>query len=343
MHKEVLIQSKKRFVLPKKALIVLPDFIGDSIILTAFLRNFRYNLASDASVHICANKAIADMLDGNSHLDAIFVKNKIRNIPAFLNRQNYDTVIILDFSFAWSFHVFKSNINQKVITDMKRANLRIHKFLESFFTHVLANTTMKDKTPQIEVYLGYLSQLGLDIFDRHLEVKVDFEDINIAKKFIKKTKKRKVFLHLGASIYSKKWPIEYWQEIIEYLKKDEVYIIGDEAPLEDLIKKNVTNLCSKTSLKQTIALLYNADILLTTDSAPAHLAAVAKVPNIIVLYGPTNYHQWRPYSPNSNVVQLHANVTCNPCNLRICKGLKCLKELKPQMVMDVLDKIKAAH
>lgn len=220
MHEEVLIQSNKKFILPQKALIVFPDFIGDSIILTAFLRNFRYNLSKGAIVHVCANKAIADMLDGNPHVDAVFVKNKIRKISDFLNRQSYDTAIILDFSLAWSFHVFKSNIGQKVITDMKRANLRIHKFLESFFTHVLLNTSIKDKTPQIEVYLDYLRQLGLKIFDRHLEVKVDFEDINVAKKLIKKTKKRKIFLHLGASIYSKKWPLEYWQEIVEYLKKD---------------------------------------------------------------------------------------------------------------------------
>ncbi|MEI8377158.1 MAG: glycosyltransferase family 9 protein [bacterium] len=343
MHEEVLIQSNKKFILPQKALIVFPDFIGDSIILTAFLRNFRYNLSKGAIVHVCANKAIADMLDGNPHVDAVFVKNKIRKISDFLNRQSYDTAIILDFSLAWSFHVFKSNIGQKVITDMKRANLRIHKFLESFFTHVLLNTSIKDKTPQIEVYLDYLRQLGLKIFDRHLEVKVDFEDINVAKKLIKKTKKRKIFLHLGASIYSKKWPLEYWQEIVEYLKKDELYIIGSDNPSEVLLEKNVTNLCSKTSLKQTIALLYNADVLITTDSAPAHLAAVAKVPNIIVLYGPTNYHQWRPYAPNSNVIQLHANMDCNPCNLRVCKSLKCLKELKPQMVIDVIDKIKSVY
>ena len=343
MHEEVLSQSNKKFILSKKALIVFPDFIGDSIILTAFLRNFYYNLQDGAVVHVCANKVIADMLDGNPYIDTIFVKNKIRKISDFLDRQNYDTAIILDFSLAWSFHIFKSNINQKIITDMKRANLRIHKFLEGFFTHVLSNTTIKDKTPQLEVYLDYLRQLGLTIFDSHLEVKVDFEDMNSAKKLIKKTKKSKVFLHLGASIYSKKWPLEYWQEIIAYLNKGEIYIIGAESPPEILDGKNVVNLCSKTSIKQTIALLYNADILITTDSAPAHLAAVAKVPNIIVLYGPTNYHQWRPYAPNSKVFQLHANIDCNPCNLRVCKSLKCLKELKPQMVIDVIKNIKVFH
>jgi ADP-heptose:LPS heptosyltransferase len=343
MHEKVLFQSNKKFILPQKALIVFPDFIGDSIILTAFLRNFCGNLPDGAIIHVCANKVIADMLDGNPYIDMIFVKNKIRRISDFLNRQNYDTAIILDFSLAWSFHILKSGINQKIITDMRRANLRIHKFLEGFFTHVLSNTTIKDKTPQLEVYLDYLRQLGLTVFDKHLEVKIGFEHMNSAKKLIKNNKKKKIFLHLGASIYSKKWPIEYWQEIIAYLKKNEIYVIGTGNLPKILDEKSVINLCSKTSIKQTIALLHNADILITTDSAPAHLAAVAKVPNIIVLYGPTNYHQWRPYAPNSNVFQLHANVECNPCNLRVCKGLKCLKELKPEMVIETLQKIKVFH
>lgn len=357
MHEEVLTQSQK-FALPQKTLLIFPDFIGDSIILTAFLRNFHHNLTSDAVVHVCANKTIADMLDGSPYINTIFIKNKIRKISEFLNRQNYDTAMVLEFSPIWSFYIIKSNINQKVITDMRRANLKIHKFLNNFFTHVLLNTSINDKTPQLEVYLDYLCQLGLKIFDKHLEVKIGIEEINFAKNFFKKKdckkslsfsnlrffnrknpEKRKVFLHFGASIYSKKWPFEYWEEVIEYLKNDEIFIIGNQNPPESLLKKNVVNLCSKTSLKQTIALLSNTDILITTDSAPAHLAAVAQVPNIIVLYGPTNYHQWRPYSPTSKVFQLHANMSCNPCNFRVCKDLKCLKELKPQMVIDILEKI----
>lgn len=340
MHEEVLGTSQNKFVTPQKSLIVFPDFIGDSIILTAFLRNYRQNLPEGAIIHICANKPIADMLDGNPYVNVIFVKNKVRKITEFLNRQNYDTAIILDFSFTWSFHIFRSNIKQKIITDMRRSNLRIHRLLESFFTHVLSNTTIKDKTPQIDVYLDYLSQLGLKVVDRNLEINVDFDDMNVAKKLIKNTSNTKVFLHLGASIYSKKWPDEYWLEVIDSLKKEEIYIIGAESPPEILLRENVINLCAKTSLKQTIAVLCYADVIITTDSAPAHLASVAGVPNIIVLYGPTNYHQWKPYAPNSNVIQLHANLPCNPCNFRTCKGLRCLKELTPQMVIDALDKVK---
>jgi len=342
MQKEILSQSDKTFILPQKTLIVFPDFIGDSVLLTAFLRNFRYNLKKGAVVHICANKNIADMIDGNPYVDAVFIKNHIHRISTFLKRQNYDAVIILDFSLKWSFNILKSNIKQKIITDMKRANLRIHGLLSSLFTHVLSTTGMKDKTPQTDVYLGYLRQLGLKIFDKHLEVKIDFNDIQSAKKLLKKTKKRKIFFHMEASLFSKKWLVEYWSELVNYLQKDEIYIIGTKNPPEILLKKNVINLCSKTTLKQTIALLYNADILITTDSSPAHLGAVAKVPDIIILYGPTNHHQWKPCSMHSNIHQLHANLSCNPCNLRLCKSLKCQKELKPQIVIDVLEKIKTA-
>jgi len=343
MHEEVFNRKSTKFIPPQKTLIVFPDYIGDSVLLTAFLRNYRYNLPENSVVHVCANKSIAAMLEGNSGIDAIFAKNKISNIKRFLQKRNYDAAIVLDFSLAWIFNILKSGIKQKVITDMQRMNISLHKFLGSLFTCVLKTTPIADKKPQIEVYLDFLSQLGLKIFDRQLEVKVDFSEINSCKKLIKDTSKRKIFLHLGASIYSKQWDNSHWKEVIEHLKDDEIYIIGSETPPAELLLPNVTNLCGKTSLKQTISLLYQADILITTDSAPAHLAAVAKVPNIIVLYGPTNFNQWKPHSPKSNVIQLHANVSCNPCNLRMCPHLKCLKELKPQMVIDAIKNINITY
>ncbi|MDD3419028.1 MAG: glycosyltransferase family 9 protein [Candidatus Gastranaerophilales bacterium] len=340
MHEEIFNQISSTFFLPKKTLIVFPDFIGDSVLLTPFLRNFRYNLSKGAVVHVCANTPIAQMLQGDPHIDMIFAKDKIRDIPGFLKRQKYDTALILDFSLSWSFHICKAKkIQQKVITDMKRANVRMHKFLGGFFNHVLETTTIEDKKPQIDVYLSYLKQLGLKVYDRYLEVKVDFNDVRNAQKLIKSNHKRKVFLHMGASIYSKQWKNSYWKQIINHLCDDDIYIIGSDIPSDELLASNVIDLCGKTNLKGTIALLKNADILITTDSAPAHLGAVAKVPKIIVLYGPTNNHQWKPYSPSSDVVQLYADVPCRPCNWRMCKGLKCIKELRPSYVIDAIESI----
>lgn len=340
MHEEVFNRKSTKFLPPRKTLIIFPDFIGDSVLLTAFLRNYRHNLPQNSVVHVCANQTIATMLEGNTGIDAIFAKDKITNIPRFLQKRQYDTAIVLDFSLSWIFHILKSGIKQKVITDMRRANAHLHKFFGNLFTCVLQTTPIRDTKPQIDVYLDYLRQLGFKIFDRQLEIKIDFNDINSSKKFVKNTDKRKVFLHLGASIYSKQWDTSYWREVIDHLRDDEIYIIGSNQPPDELLAENAVNLCGKTSLKQTISLLYNADILITTDSAPAHLAAVAKVPNIIVLYGPTNFNQWKPHAPNSNIIQLHANMPCNPCNLRMCPHLKCLKELKPQMVIDALNSLK---
>ena len=340
MHEEVFNRKSTRFIPPKKTLIIFPDYIGDSVLLTAFLRNYRQNLPPNSVIHVCANQAIANMLEGNSVIDVIFSKNKITNISKFLKEKQYDTAIILDFSPLWIFHILKSGIKQKIITDMRRANSHLHKFFEKLFTYVFQTTSIKDPKPQMDVYLSYLKQLGFEIFDKQLEIKITPEDINSSKKFIQNTSKRKIFLHLGASIYSKQWDTSYWEEVVNYLSEEEIYIIGSDQPPKKLLKENVINLCGKTSIKQTVSLFYSADTVITTDSAPAHLAAVANVPNIIILYGPTNFRQWKPHAPNSNIIQLHANMPCSPCNLRLCHNLKCLKELKPQMVIDALNSLK---
>lgn len=339
MKQEVLRFKQNKFILPDKCLVVMPDYIGDCVLLTSFLRNLKYNLKENSQLHISATKPIAQMLSTIDYVDSIFVKENIKDINKFLKNQNYDTAIILDYSLKWQFNICTSSIKQKVVSDLKRLYENSHIIFNKFFTTVLENTPINDKTPQIDVYSGFLEQLGLNIFDKKIDLPITPEDKKYAKKLIKKNEKRKIFIHTGASILSKQWPKEYWEKVLKEIKDDEIYMIGSEHPPKSLLKSNIINLCCKTNLRQTIALLSHADILLTTDSAPAHLASVAQTPNILVLYGPTNYHQWKPHATNSNIVQIHANVPCNPCKMRTCQSLRCLKELTPQMVISELNKI----
>lgn len=318
----------------------MPDYIGDCVLLTAFLRNLKFNFKENSQLHICASKPIAHMLSDIQYVDGLFIKENIKDISKFLKNQQYDTSIILDFSLKWQFSICTSRITQKVTSDLKKLHENSHVLFNKFFTHVLENTPLGDRTPQLDVYMSFLQQLGLTVFDKKIELPIKESDENIVKKLLKPSNKRKVFIHTGASIYSKQWPKEYWIEILNHLKDDDIYIIGTEHPPKELLTQNVTNLCCKSNLRETIALLKQADIIITNDSAPAHLAAVAETPNIVILYGPTNYHQWKPYAPKSNIVQVYASVPCNPCKIRTCQSLRCLKELTPQMVINKLKEIK---
>src|SRR5262249_8377101 len=57
------------------------------------------------------------------------------------------------------------------------------------------------------------------------------------------------------------------------------------------------NLSGKTDLLALAALIGQAQLLVTVDSAPVHFAAATHTPQVI-LFGPTNPFHWRPtHSP----------------------------------------------
>jgi heptosyltransferase I len=93
------------------------------------------------------------------------------------------------------------------------------------------------------------------------------------------------------------------------------------------------NLCGKTSLRQLAALLDVADLLLTCDSGPMHMAAAQGTP-VTALLGPTDPRRTGPYGQLENVVSGSCELL--PCLKRTCPGLgqKCLRELKPGVVAE---------
>jgi ADP-heptose:LPS heptosyltransferase len=69
-----------------------------------------------------------------------------------------------------------------------------------------------------------------------------------------------------------------------------------EAVAGDLVR----NLSGQTSLRNYLWLVANARLVLTVDSAAAHLAAAFGVPNF-TLFGPTDHRNWHWPAPGSAI------------------------------------------
>src|SRR5213079_1920304 len=90
---------------------------------------------------------------------------------------------------------------------------------------------------------------------------------------------------------SKRWPIPYWARIIDQLIGEDtanVILTGatSDLPLIETIQqrahKQPLNLAGKTSLAQLAALLKRADLVITGDSGPMHIAAAVGTPLIAI-------------------------------------------------------------
>jgi ADP-heptose:LPS heptosyltransferase len=145
-------------------------------------------------------------------------------------------------------------------------------------------------------------------------------------------------VHLGAGTAAKRWPARYWWNVItRFLHAGwRVVIVGGpedatySAELPD--HPSLQDWSGQLAVMETAALLERAEMFLGSDSGPAHLAACASVPSVILFSGTNRVAQWRPWSRRSLV--LRRRVGCRPCHHKVCPlaDHPCLGGLSPDRV-----------
>jgi heptosyltransferase-2 len=123
---------------------------------------------------------------------------------------------------------------------------------------------------------------------------------------------------------AKRWPAEAFAALADMLAERagaQVFLIGAGEELdisEEVARRACTRpqiLTGRTNLAQTAALLSAADLLVTNDTGPAHVAAAVGCP-VVVIFGPTKPETTRPFSMLAEVVRKPPE--CAPCMLRDC-------------------------
>jgi heptosyltransferase-2 len=144
---------------------------------------------------------------------------------------------------------------------------------------------------------------------------------------------------------AKRWPSERFAALADMLAERagaQVFLIGAREELDiseevaRLTRSRPHILTGKTNLAQTAALLSVADLLVTNDTGPAHVAAAVGCP-VVVIFGPTNPETTRPFSASAEVVRKPP--VCAPCMLRDCPiDHRCMTAITAEDVFE-----RAAH
>lgn len=145
-------------------------------------------------------------------------------------------------------------------------------------------------------------------------------------------------VHLGAGTRAKRWPARHWAELVARFLDDgwRVVVVGgtDDADAARALwpHRNLRDWTGRLRVTETAALLERADLFLGSDSGPAHLAACAGVPSVILFSGTNRVAQWRPWSRRSLVLR-HV-VPCQPCHQKVCPlaDHPCMAGLLPEHV-----------
>jgi heptosyltransferase-2 len=139
----------------------------------------------------------------------------------------------------------------------------------------------------------------------------------------------------------RRWPVESYRELAEELiaTDAEVVLIGDSADAEfgrQFANMAVVNLIGSTALPETLRVLRDANVVVTHDTGPLHLARAVRTPTI-ALFGPTDPAQFVGSDPLVTVLWGGDDLACRPCydgkNFAACSNNICINRISVRTVL----------
>jgi heptosyltransferase-1 len=151
----------------------------------------------------------------------------------------------------------------------------------------------------------------------------------------------------GARWESKRWPAERLAQLIDAMHEEAMpgcVLLGspEERDFAERVlaacRSRPLDLVGRTSVRELLALLSLAELVVCHDSGPMHLAAALDRP-LVAIFGPTSPQRTGPYSPVARVVS--NPVPCAPCFERKCPlgHHDCMRKLE---VATVLEQVRRA-
>lgn len=146
-------------------------------------------------------------------------------------------------------------------------------------------------------------------------------------------------MHPGAAYFTKRWSLAGFAATARWLRKQGLASVVVFGPGDRVLVQEARELFGadavlfdSLTLRELIALIRGARMFLGNDSGPAHLAAAAGVP-AVVIFGSSDSVTWRPWQVAHRVVQ--NDFPCNPCRGDRCYAFaepKCILSVTPEQV-----------
>lgn len=303
---------------PKKILFVQLSALGDTILAIPTVRALRQNFPH-AELSFLASPTNLSYLKRCPYIDRhILFRYPLYQLIRTLRRERFDWVIDLEH---WSrFSVLLAYATGAPrLAGFSAAHQYRHYLFTDIVPHIPGNHEVLN-------FLSMAHQLGCDTQATELAVWIDEterewcqtvlaqEHINLSDLL--------VVLHPEAGRRGeprRRWPLEHYVTLVDTLAARydaQIVLTGapDEISVSEWIAERTAHktlcLAGKTQVNQLAALFASADLVISGNCGPMHLAAAAGAP-VIAIHGPTNSAQWGPLTDKTTC--LEATLPCSPC------------------------------
>lgn len=330
-------------------MIIKPSSIGDIVHALPALARLRRHWPS-AKISWLVTPACAGLVKNHPMIDDVILFKRNRwgdagyNPKAFielirfaidLRRRRFDLVI--DFQ-----GLFRSGLMTLATGAPRRVGFANAREGAKFaYTRQIDCSWENDHA--VERYLKITTALGCPDDPIEFPLAVDDADRQHIQNLIPPHVRYAVLLP-GTFWPTKRWPVERFAAIVQPLRDRfhlQTVVAGtnSDAPLTAQIPATF-NLTGKTDLRQTVALLERADLVIANDSGPMHLAAALGRP-LVTPYGPTSPRRTGPFGKMDSVIRL--DLPCSPCYSRSCAHQSCLQWLQIEHVLQLAQEQMQTH
>jgi lipopolysaccharide heptosyltransferase I len=330
--------------------IIKPSALGDIIhalpVLTAVRQRY-----PNAYIAWVVNRGYESLLGGHVDLDATlpFDRGAARGSIIRAAGQYYrffQTIRRLDFDLVIDLQgLLRSGLMTAASGATRRVGLSSAREGAAWFYTDVLHVADFDAVHAVDRYWLVAEALGVGDTVKQFRVPVGEAESARASELLRNCPRPWMFFCAGSRWRTKRWPPEHFA-ILGRLAQAEAggtaVFVGnqEEAPLAAAAAKLLTgpvlDLCGQTNLRQLAALLAKADVMISNDTGPLHLAAALGRP-VVAPYTCTKVLLNGPYGFESAAVE--SRVWCQGSYLTRCKRLECMTELTPERLWPTLHEI----
>lgn len=314
----------------KKILFIRRDNIGDLICTTPAIHAVRERYP-DAKIGILVNTYNADAVRNNPDIDEIYVYEKAKHVPdknkfsvwwdnskvlLKIRKEKYDVAIgcgsysprLARYTYMTGALVRIGYLSRNV-DKSKSYNMPVHE--SEKILH------------EVERTFHLLSPLGIDGAPREMRIFPGDDLKQKAESFLKasniKKNNRIIAFHISSRRSENRWPADKFAELGNLIaekhsanilllwspgSETNPYHPGDDEKAESIINSMGSKpIAYKTAqLRELIAILSIADVVVCCDGGAMHIAAALGKP-VVTIWGSTNPARWRPWETRHIILQ----------------------------------------
>lgn len=330
-----------------RILIIHTAFIGDIVLSTPLVRKIKESYP-DSYLAYVTTPAGAAVLKNNPYINEIIEYDKrgahkgIRGIYELGKRLRYENFNLVITPHRYLRSSFLSWLSRSPVR--KGYDNAAGRF---FFTEKIHYDKSKHEVEKLLSFIDCPETSGKRYEIELFPDKDSLEKVANIWKANNLENKKTVIIAPGSKWFTKQWPVEYFNEVIDKLSEDEnigiIAVGGKEEMSLSLHKEKIIDLRGATSLLDLAAVLKKGNVLLTNDSSPVHIGSASENTRIIALFGPTvKEFGFFPWSRNSEVMEIN-NLSCRPCGMHGGKKcpeghFKCMRDITPEAVTEAIKK-----